>query len=205
MNECTYHINYQLVTGVAAADRQKLLVDADANKYSYMRSSSGKATGRRGRDGADFQEVCQVFKSIGVGADLQSALFQTMSGLVHLGNITLAEGSNSETVVTSTTELKNSSKLLCTHEALLQQGLTSRTMKLKGSEMQAPKLARVSPRVVGFGGVGEEGFGVRRWEGVGGWGEVGGCVGRGGVTSRGRGALAALKRGDVRRADSAQA
>ena len=137
VNECTYHINYQLVTGLAAGDRQKLLVDADANKYSYLRSSSGKATGRRGRDEADFQEVCQVFKSIGVGTDLQFALFQTMSGLIHLGNITLAEGSNSETVVTNTTELKNSSKLLCTHEALLQQGLTSRTMKLKGSEMQA--------------------------------------------------------------------
>ena len=156
MNECTYHINYQLITGVAAADRHKLLVDADANKYSYLRSSSGKATGRRGRDEADFQEVCQVFKSIGVGADLQFALFQTMSGLIHLGNITLAEGSNSETVVTNTTELKNSSKLLCTHEALLQQGLTSRTMKLKGSEMQAPwvDVALVSPRGVGVGGGG---------------------------------------------------
>ena len=138
VNECTYHINYQLVTGVATADRQKHLVDADANKYSYLRSSSGKATGRRGRDEADFREVCQVFKSIGVGADLQFALFQTLSGLIHLGNITLAEGSNSETVVTNTAELGNSSKLLCTHEALLQQGLTSRTMKLKGSEMQAP-------------------------------------------------------------------
>jgi len=138
VNECTYHINYQLVTGLTAGDRQKHLVDADANTYSYLRSSSGKATGRRGKDEADFQEVRQVLKSIGVGTDLQYALFQTMSGLIHLGNITLAEGSNSETVVTNTTELKNSSKLLCTHEALLQQGLTSRTMKLKGSEMQIP-------------------------------------------------------------------
>ena len=152
MNECTYHINYQLITGVAAADRHKLLVDADANKYSYLRSSSGKATGRRGRDEADFQEVCQVFKSIGVGADLQFALFQTMSGLIHLGNITLAEGSNSETVVTNTIELNNSSKLLCTHEALLQQGLTSRTMKLKGSEMQAP-LGDVGTRFTSWRGV----------------------------------------------------
>ena len=152
MNECTYHINYQLVTGLAAGDRQKLLVDADANKYSYLRSSSGKATGRRGRDEADFQEVCQVFKSIGVGTDLQFALFQTMSGLIHLGNISLAEGCNSETVVTNTNELKSSSKLLCTHEALLQQGLTSRTMKLKGSEMQAP-LGDVGTRFTAWCGV----------------------------------------------------
>ena len=156
MNECTYHINYQLVTGLTAGDRQKHLVDADANTYSYLRSSSGKATGRRGKDEADFQEVRQVLKSIGVGTDLQYALFQTMSGLIHLGNITLAEGPNSETIVTNTTELKNSSKLLCTHEALLQQGLTSRTMKLKGSEMQAPwvDVALVSPRGVGVGGGG---------------------------------------------------
>ena len=173
MNECTYHINYQLITGVAAADRQKLLVDADANKYSYLRSSSGKATGRRGRDEADFQEVCQVFKSIGVGADLQFALFQTMSGLVHLGNITLAEGSNSETVVTNTIELNNSSKLLCTHEALLQQGLTSRTMKLKGSEMQAP-CEDVGTRFTSWGGVWRWGLGVCGWVVVVGVGGAGG-------------------------------
>ena len=54
VNECTYHINYQLVNGTAAADRQ---LDADANTYVYLRSSSGKATERRGKDAADFQEV----------------------------------------------------------------------------------------------------------------------------------------------------
>ena len=60
VNECTYHINYQLVNGTAAADRQKHLVDADANTYVYLRSSSGKATERRGKDATDFQEVRDV-------------------------------------------------------------------------------------------------------------------------------------------------
>ena len=60
VNECTYHINYQLVNGTAAADRQKHLVDADANTYVYLRSSSGKASERRGKDATDFQEVRDV-------------------------------------------------------------------------------------------------------------------------------------------------
>ena len=137
-NECTYHINYQLVLGLPKDERQKHSVDADPNKYAYLKSQTGKATARRGEDQRNFDEVVQVFKSIGVGDDLQSSLFQALSGLLHLGNITLGESPNGETMVTNSAELKLTSKLLCTHEALLQQGLCSRTMKLKGSEMQIP-------------------------------------------------------------------
>ena len=137
-NECTYHINYQLVLGLPSGDRQKHAVDADPNKFVYLKSATGKATARRGEDPKNFEEVGQVLKSIGVSADLQSSLFQALSGLLHLGNITLGESPNGETMVTNTAELKLTSKLLCTHEALLQQGLCSRTMKLKGSEMQIP-------------------------------------------------------------------
>jgi myosin-6 len=138
VNECTYHINYQLVTGASSGDRTKHFIDQDPNKYIYMRSSSGKATPRRGADQKDFKEVCDVFKSIGVKEDMQSALYGTLSGVLHLGNIQLAEGANSETAITNGAELKTTSQLLGTHEALLRQGLTSRTMKLKGSEMQIP-------------------------------------------------------------------
>ncbi len=67
-------------------------------------------------------QVREVFESIGVGAELQSALFQTMSGVMHLGNIPLAEGPDGNTTVSQLAELKNSSKLLCTHEARLPQG-----------------------------------------------------------------------------------
>lgn len=64
-------------------------------------------------------QVRDVFDSIGVDAELQSALFQTMSGVMHLGNISLTEGPDGNTTVSQLTELKNSSKLLCTHEARL--------------------------------------------------------------------------------------
>jgi len=42
-----------------------------------------------------------------------------MSGVMHLGNISLAEGPDGNTTVSQLAELKNSSKLLCTHEARL--------------------------------------------------------------------------------------
>jgi myosin heavy subunit len=79
-----------------------------------------------------------VLKSINVTDAMIASLFQTLSGLLHLGNIGLGENANGDSYVTSSNELKLVSKLLMTHEALLQQGLCSRTMRLKGSEMQIP-------------------------------------------------------------------
>ena len=82
VNECTYHINYQLVNGTAAADRQKHLIDADANTYAYLRSSSGKATERRGKDAADFQEVRGVDRLYYTMALLTMAIY-TYYGCTH--------------------------------------------------------------------------------------------------------------------------
>ena len=73
-----------------------------------------------------------------VSPQLISACLQTLSGLLHLGNITYGENGNGDSAVADQSTLERTCDLLCTNKALLLQGLCSRTMKLKGSEMQIP-------------------------------------------------------------------
>jgi len=134
-NECNYHINYLLV---ASPDASKFSIASDANKYQYLRSATGKATERRGGDAKEYAVVMNVLTSIKVSPEMKGALLQTLSGLLHLGNIALGENPNGDSFVKDANELALTSKLLCTNPDLLKQGLTSRTMRLKGSEMQIP-------------------------------------------------------------------
>jgi len=134
-NECNYHIYYQMI---AAPDRKSFQVDGDANKYTYLRSATGKATPRRGGDEAEYKTVMGVLNSLKVQGEILKALLQTLSGLLHLGNIALGENQNGDSYVKDANGLEATSQLLQTNQALLQQGLCSRTMRLKGNEMQIP-------------------------------------------------------------------
>ena len=139
--ECTYHMYYQLVAGLSSSERSAFGVDADPSKYAYTRSGSGKATERKKfhDDVAGFKESKKVLTQIGVNEQMLNAVFQTLAGLLHLGNIQLGENVNGDSmVVGGTAGLKRTSDLLQTNMALLQQGLTSRTLKTKGQEMQVP-------------------------------------------------------------------
>ena len=80
-NECNYHLFYQLVTSLPDGERRALKVDSDANKYNYLRSASGKATPRRGLDGAAFKEVRGVLGALKVDGSMMTALFQALRHL----------------------------------------------------------------------------------------------------------------------------
>jgi hypothetical protein len=138
LNECNYHIFYQMVLGSTADQRKLYQLDSDLNKYAYLRSASGKATARRGEDPNDYREVCGVLTMLKVKPEMVTALFQTLSGLLALGSVVFAESPNGDSMVTNHAELNRASSLLCTNIALLQQALSFRTMKVKGAEMQIP-------------------------------------------------------------------
>jgi myosin heavy subunit len=137
-NECNYHIFYQMILGMSGADKQAYTLHGDPNKYAFLRSATGKATERRGMDGQGFTETSDVLTAIKVGKNFQVALFQTLSGLLLLGNLELYENPNGDVQLKMNEDLSNVVKLLGANKALLQQALCSRTMKLKGSEMQIP-------------------------------------------------------------------
>ena len=137
-NECAYHINYQLVLGASSSERKAYQVEADPSKYAYLVSGSGQPTKRRGEDPQNYKEVCSVLSMLSVKQELVTAMFQVLSGLLSLGSVRFQENPNGESSVAGGDELRRASSLMGTHEALLRQALCSRTMKLKGSEMQIP-------------------------------------------------------------------
>lgn len=137
-NECNYHYFYQLLLGQSVSELAKIHLLSDPNKYTYLRSALGKATDRRGLDKAGFEETMKVMSSIAVSTPMQAAVLQTMAGLLRLGNIDLGENPNGDSIVMSNEDLSKTSSLLGANQALLQQALCSRTMKIKGVEMQIP-------------------------------------------------------------------
>jgi len=137
-NECNYHYFYQLLLGRSAADLAKVHLKPDPNQYQFLRASNGKSTERRGLDKAGFEETMKVMTSIAIPAAMQEAVIQTMAGLLRLGNIELGENPNGDSYVMSSNDLGTTSSLLGANQALLQQALCSRTMKLKTGEMQIP-------------------------------------------------------------------
>jgi len=141
---CNYHIFYQIVAGLSSSEKASCQLESDANKYAYLRNATGKATARPGGrvggggDAAEFKDSLSVLQKIGVSEKLIASLWETLSGLLALGNITYGETVNGDACIQNTKALGTACKLLQCHDALLQQGLTSRTLKLKGGEMQVP-------------------------------------------------------------------
>lgn len=135
---CNYHIFYQMILGLPSSERAKCKLEGDPNKYPYLRNATGKATARRGADANEFNTSLAVLEKVGVPSALVQSLWETISGLLMLGNITYNENPNGDASVSDLKALETASQLLGCHQALLTQGLTSRTMKLKGSEMQIP-------------------------------------------------------------------
>ena len=134
----------QIVAGLSSSEKASCQLESDANKYAYLRNATGKATARPGGrvggggDAAEFKDSLSVLQKIGVSEKLIASLWETLSGLLALGNITYGETVNGDACIQNTKALGTACKLLQCHDALLQQGLTSRTLKLKGGEMQAP-------------------------------------------------------------------
>ena len=128
----------QLLLGSSKSERSTFQLDADPNKYAYLRSAAGKATARRGEDASEYKVTLGVLQMLKVKDDMIAALFQALSGLLALGSVVFSENPNGDSLVAGQAELQRASNLLGTNISLLQQALCSRTMKLKGSEMQIP-------------------------------------------------------------------
>ena len=92
---------YQLLLGASKSERATYQLDADPNKFAYLRSNSGKATNRRGEDQAEYKVTVGVLQMLKVTDDMITALFQTLSGLLALGSVLFSENPNGDSIVTS--------------------------------------------------------------------------------------------------------
>ncbi|KAG5363689.1 Myosin type-2 heavy chain 1 [Yarrowia sp. B02] len=92
--ERNYHVFYQLLSGASAELREELLIKDNTNPadHSYLKGSNYEIPGVN--DKAEFGVLQKSFQIMGFTDEEQHSIFQTLSAILHLGNIELAgEGS----------------------------------------------------------------------------------------------------------------
>lgn len=119
------------VLGMPADQRAKYELESDPDKYAYMVPGSGKATPRRGGEKADFAVVAGVLQMLQASEVAHDALWRVLSGLLSLGSVMFAENGQGDAMVQNVEQLARANKLFGANQQLLQQALTSRTMKVR--------------------------------------------------------------------------
>ncbi|KAG5354398.1 Myosin type-2 heavy chain 1 [Yarrowia sp. C11] len=98
-SERNYHVFYQLLSGASEELREKLLIKDSVNPadHSYLKGSNHEIPGVN--DKAEFGVLQKSFQIMGFTEKEQHSIFQTLSAILHLGNIELAgEGSRASGV-----------------------------------------------------------------------------------------------------------
>ncbi|QNQ00720.1 Myosin type-2 heavy chain 1 [Yarrowia lipolytica] len=88
--ERNYHVFYQLLSGASAELREQLLIKDSVNPadHSYLKGSNYEIPGVN--DKAEFGVLQKSFQIMGFTDKEQHSIFQTLSAILHLGNIELA-------------------------------------------------------------------------------------------------------------------
>ncbi len=127
-----YHIFYQLCSGLSAAQKQKYKLK-DALSYEYL-SQSGNVTIDDVDDAAEFADMNQAFTTIGFSPAEVVAIFQTVCGILHLGNIHfVSSGEKKSDIDQKGSAINDAAAMLEVTKEALVKACTSRTMRMKGA------------------------------------------------------------------------
>ncbi|CAI5440350.1 unnamed protein product [Caenorhabditis angaria] len=153
--ERNYHIFYQLIAG-ASKDLYEHLKLAQAGAFNYLRHGSTTHFGtgpNETRDPMvnDKQDLLRLSKSLtlsGIGEKEQTFIWETIGGILHLGNVEFEENAadsrgGSKITAESETSLANSARLLGLEVEEMKLGLCARIMQatkggVKGTLIRVP-------------------------------------------------------------------
>ncbi|KAH9260285.1 hypothetical protein BASA81_001455 [Batrachochytrium salamandrivorans] len=87
-----YHIFYQLRDGSGNAIKSQLGLDLNNSQFKYLTPREdvkipASATKMKVNDVEDFQFMDQAWSKLGISPAVKSAVFQTLAGILHLGNV----------------------------------------------------------------------------------------------------------------------
>jgi hypothetical protein len=106
--ERNYHIFFQLINGLSRGERTKWYMPLDKK----FRMLHGIPTIPGVDDAAEFGVVRNALSVVGVSDAQQAALYQTLSGVLHLGNVDFEEGKDAATFAILDSNLKIATELL---------------------------------------------------------------------------------------------
>jgi chitin synthase len=94
-SERNFNIFYQLLSGCTPQERQAWKL-ADPAHFLYLSGGQrlGSTSQRQAQDAAAFLKLKADLKSVGVGIRQQTALFQTLAAILHLGNLIFFDDPN---------------------------------------------------------------------------------------------------------------
>ncbi|RKP01154.1 hypothetical protein CXG81DRAFT_12359 [Caulochytrium protostelioides] len=123
-----FNIFYQMIAGISGEDREDLHL-ADFSGYHYLNRGHSERRDTFEDLQLNFEATCDALRSLGVSDRVQGLLWQLLSAVLRLGNITFVPGaSRSDSVmISSTHELDMVADLLGVPNVALEQVLTSST------------------------------------------------------------------------------
>ncbi|EGZ09686.1 hypothetical protein PHYSODRAFT_338448 [Phytophthora sojae] len=159
--ERNYHIFYQLLHGTTDEERDALGLGDECPKFSYLEEKEPRLEVRPGRksrpsappppksasvieaentkDRALFAKTKQALSLLGLSADQQNALFQVLSGILHLGEAHFVpQPGNDEACDLDQDSVIYSCVLLGLDPNTMGKALTHRTMKAAGEVYLVP-------------------------------------------------------------------
>eukprot|EP00854_Cymbomonas_tetramitiformis_P004189 gene4189-5167_t len=131
--ERNYHVFYQMCAGASEDQRQEWQLKSQ-DEFRYL-SQGGETEIDSVDDASDFMILCSAMDTIGIDQSEQSDVFRLLAGILHIGNLTFAQVSESnEIMVEDATDLQLVASLLGIPLAQLESALLKRTMAVCGEQ-----------------------------------------------------------------------
>ncbi|KAF0689887.1 Aste57867_18683 [Aphanomyces stellatus] len=144
-NERNFHIFYYLLAGATDELCAKLSLTSP-DDFFYL-NQSGCTTDPNIDDELLFDDVCNALQSVGVEADMQHHVWTLLAGVLHFGNVVLAnretsEGDAGEITRATAASLATSAKHLGVDVAYLERVITEREINTRGEKFVIKRNAK---------------------------------------------------------------
>jgi myosin heavy subunit/predicted kinase len=134
--ERNYHIFYQIISGMPAAEREQFHLSGNPHDYFYTNQSGCTTIDGKPEEG-EYQEMRESMTQLGWSDTEVHAIFQVLSGILHLGNVLFNEENGGEaSSVSNRDAIAVSASMFEVDPDMLASALTTHTIttgSLRGS------------------------------------------------------------------------
>eukprot|EP01133_Synstelium_polycarpum_P004330 gene4330-5057_t len=131
LGERNFHIFYQLLAGASAQEKRDFVLSSPDSFYYLNQSECYTVDGVD--DAADYKEVRNAMKVIGLSDDEQNILMRIVACVLHIGNIYFIEDDKGNAAVYDPNALDLAASMLCIDSATLQNAILFRVITTGGA------------------------------------------------------------------------
>lgn len=123
-----FSIFYQMLAGITSEEKQLWSLNEKPDHFHYLNHSK-QSSSLTSTDSEAFEQLRDNLKNLGIGRRQQSQVFQLLSAILHLGNITFVNDntSNESCAIKNVAQLQTTADLLGIEPSALETVLTSRS------------------------------------------------------------------------------